>query len=410
MPIIDTTLNKNIDSLLKKTESLIIQTDSVYKYVKKQDNIPKMHDNGYGVYVSFLFILCTIILIRYNKKIDSLIYKKFTSEKVKERNIIWALLWLIDSAILFGALMCLGIIHNPKDFWFSHADILLAFASLIALIGAIWAVFARIDAEKAFKKSEQTLKKSQETLEAIGNASFPFSEILNSDKFPSFFQIPDNTISPKVESKTTLSLYLGFPCVGFLFIDKHKFKTTPEQLFFNLTEYLYQLKSRLARNNEPANQLSKLVGVKLNICVFSKNKVQQMISSQGTPINSPDGRNIIDDFYTHLEELKAFSKIDSNTGKPVPDEYGNQIVIKFGEIVQNNKDSQSIFKEDFDENEKLRFISFYNPNLTPLPSKAYVWIVPKPLTNDKGKVQTFDSSAFQTNDSKFIEVLESVFS
>jgi hypothetical protein len=408
MPDKDSILSKMMDSIQFLNKNFLNLTDSISKVKEYTDYQLAEHTEKVSLFSNlftwapFIPILIWIIIVW----IDFYKKKKSISElwNVHTINFSWVFLWLLSGVSFCYALYQSGKIHVPKNgFTVSHLDLILAVASLIAIVGAVWAVYARIDAERAFKKSEDTFKKSQETLEAIGNSSFPFVDIFNSDKFPAFFDIPSNVVTPRVLDKTTLSMYLGFPCIGYLFEKNGDFKSTPEEILFIINEYLYQLKTRLAQNKVEKSQAAKLRSVKLNICVFSKKKVLTILN--GKILSYGSTTNLIDVFYDQLDDLQKMSKKDSNDN-PIVDDYDNLIVIKCGK--EKSDAGGNWTEENFSPNEKLRFISFYNPASKVAPSKAYVWVVPRIVTNN-GTITSFDSSAFQTTDTKFIDVLESVF-
>ena len=126
-------------------------------------------------FLGVFFIGSLYAIFRYN----SVNTKYKFLENDNSRNGFW---FLIFSFLLVCSVISLynfGLIHPPNKngFFTSHADILLVTASIIAIVGAFWAVLARIDAEKAFNKSEETVRKQDDLLNALGN-NFEFNEIL----------------------------------------------------------------------------------------------------------------------------------------------------------------------------------------------------------------------------------------
>jgi hypothetical protein len=136
--------------------------------------------------------------------------------------------------------------------------VLLIVVSIIAIIGAIWAVLARIDAEKSFKKS-------QEILDTLGS-NFDFTEILNDDRFVKIINSIGN-------EHTRINLFLGFPCVGYLYKDKAKFRNKPENIFNDLNRKLEDLLDNLT-NGKVAEKFS------LNIAVFSFDEAKELLKSE----------------------------------------------------------------------------------------------------------------------------------
>lgn len=353
---LSTNLNCKIDSLIKKTGEIIC-------YVEKQQEMPRAHLSTLGMILLGLFLILFLAAIVpvFSKRtfVDKyLIVSEDNKEderekKEKKRNYRWVAYWLLATAILFWAFKELGYIHNPKNFAFSHADLLLAVASIIAIVGAVWAVFARIDADKAFKKSQQTL-------DAIGS-TFGFEEILNNDKLVEII----NSIGI---SNTKINLFLGFPCIGYLFKDKTKFKNVPEVLFMDFNSKLGSLLIGLAAK--------RIANFQLNLAVFSQADSAALLTNaagQYEPILLGE-KDVLKEFYANIEELKKL-----------------------------NHDEIKIF--EIQRNENLRFASIQLQDQPTHRSKAIVWIV-RDLTSGVNK---FDSAAFQSSDTKLISVLQTAF-
>lgn len=326
------------------------------------------------VVLTLIFISGAIYLPIHFLKKKSEYLKGCTAHK---RNYILVISWLFTEIVIGVVLYSLwGMIKLESV---AKVDLIIGIATILGIIGAAWAVFARVDAERAFEQAFKAREKAEETLNALGN-SFLFHEILNPDKFSS---IINNDSKP--ESHITLSLYLGFPCVGFLYNEKTKFKIPPAKVFHNLSEYLYKL--NLLLSNE------EIEGFTLNLYVFSKIASNNLLAKHDDKKIEYAGMDLINSFYDNVDKVKKHSKTDSK-GKPLKDGKNNLIVIK----------------DDFSMDEKFRFIGYYNSKAIPnsLSKRAFIWLVPK-LQTDDGKTESFESAAFQTNDSNFISVMESVF-
>lgn len=239
----------------------------------------------------------------------------------------------------------------------ARIDWFIAFVSVIGIIGAGWAIKARIDAGKAFDASVKTLN-------ALGN-SFNFTQILNGDKLQSLI----NKIG---QNDTTVSLYLGFPCVGYLYKDKHLFKKDPEYLFANLKDKLGELNTLIATKS--------ISGFVLNISCFSESETLAILGGKKIMMVNDD---LVGAFYKNLQNLKGFESKDDR---------GNQVIVH----------------DNFKIGEKLRFMSIYSANAANQENKAIIWIVPQ-LSEPHKELKTFDSAAFQTSETQFINILESVF-
>lgn len=312
-------------------------------------------NNTLGYSLLIVFVVIVIALLIYQL---ILLYKNNwkVSRDIK-RNFLWVSVWIISSSILFGSLYWLGLIHSPNTngFFVSDADILLAVVSIIAIVGAFWAVLARIDAERAFNKS-------QETLNALGS-TFEFFDILNNDKLVDIIKSIGN-------KNTRINLFLGFPIIGYLFKDKDKLRNQPLKIFGEFNDKLTVLHTALLTGN--------IEGFHLNLAVFTKDNSEKLLekNANGTPKPMLLGdRDVLKEFYTNITRLKAI------------------------------ENKQNIKITDIDCNENLRFASIQLEDQPTQNSKAIVWIV-RDLT---GGVKQFDSAAFQTSDTKLISVLESAF-
>lgn len=239
----------------------------------------------------------------------------------------------------------------------ARVDWFLAFGFVIGIIGAGWAIKARIDAGKAFRASEKTLN-------ALGN-SFSFTQILDENKLQSL-------IGKIGQDNTTISLYLGFPCVGYLYKDKHLFKKDPGYIFSKLKDKLSALNTLLGSKD--------ISGFELNISCFSKTETEKILDGRAIMMGND---NLVESFYNYLDILKQFG---------TKDEKGNRVIVD----------------QNFKIGEKLRFMSSYCSGGPDQENKAFIWIVPE-LSDRQKEQKTFDSAAFQTSELKFIEVLESVF-
>lgn len=407
------------DSLQVKLDSTYrAKIDSVFQYVQEQKEMPEMHGHTSGFVFLLAFILLTFLLIRKNKWIDDWIYSKVDEDdKVKKRNYAWATFWLIDSILLFSALLCLDIIHNPKNFWFSHADALLAIASIIAIIGAIWAIFARIDAEKAFNKSHQTylksdeaLKKSNETLDAFG-ANFNFFELLKENRL--------GGIIDKISyDDYDISLFLGFPIIGYLYDNKNLIiEPTVESKFDSLIYHIERLIVRLKfycgegekvdsnfktkypdHSNITADD-KRIKNASFFIGVFSETESNELLEayySKDTNINDEEKtriRNKLTYFYATLRLLEFYSSCYETNTKRI-------------RVVYKSKEEDS--EHYMGTNENLRFASIKDSSKEIQiyqQQKSMIWIVNDLTQNNPD----FDSSVFQTSDANLHKVLQTVF-
>jgi protein-S-isoprenylcysteine O-methyltransferase Ste14 len=101
--------------------------------------------------------------------------------------------------------------------WQAKIEWIVALGIAIGILGAVWAVLAKIDASRAFEQASQARYYTLKTYNSIAGA-FKFREILkpNSD-----FMLPFHL----EREHSALILFLGFPAVGFF----HRGNNTPKE-------------------------------------------------------------------------------------------------------------------------------------------------------------------------------------
>lgn len=361
--------NKNQLILLKMTTTLneddikLIVETSVENYIKK-NSFEHAADATIG---SILFVIFLLIVLGSLSYLFFESYKKHNCIKIPKdsrRNCLWVLVWIISSVILICSLYYYGLIHPTlkEGIWFSHADILLIVASIIAIIGAIWAILARIDAERAFNKS-------QETLDALGN-TFKFYDVLNKDKI---FGIIDKI----GKSDFAISLFIGFPYIGYLYEEKNKFHILPEDAFEKLTHKLDTLKSSIVDTKYPINNY------KFSISVFPEDISLQLVEKYANE-NKSVKENEVTEIQEKIKEFYKRIKIIKSLGK-----------------------AEIIIDENMSTDENLRFVSleFKTNNFSFKDNKVLVWII-KDLSNTE---VSFDTQCFQSSDLNLISIVQTAF-
>lgn len=315
----------------------------------------ELHLDGWGIAFCFLFIIGLVFSILPWSKSP---IEKFCriDKKHTFRNLFWVIVCGILFVILLFALYRFGLFypeHNDAGFMFSRVDALILIISIIGIIGAIWAILARVDAEKAFNKS-------QETLDALGT-TFGFSEILNNDKLPEII----NSIG---KPNRKVSLFIGFPCIGYLYESKDKFRNKPEMLFLDFITKLDYLSNHIDDDDNLKNFY-------LSLAMFSIADSKELLTDNNKNYSaiSNNRRDQIERFYEKIDLLKT-------------------------------KNNPRIIVTEIGLNENLRFASLELENEPSYKSRAIVWIVP-----DLVDKKEFDSVSFQSSDPKLIAVLKSVF-
>ena len=274
------------------------------------------------------------------------------SEKIKKisPNNWWRAL---NSFLGFVAICLLlyyvDVLHLPpgcKSSYQSHADWFLVIVSIVAIIGAIWAVLARIDAEKAFTQSK-------ETYDALSN-SFMFTQIYEDERLPKIY----NCIG---EERVTVTLFLNFPIVGLFEKDDPKFVEKAKETFTTIL----------------IPKLEKLMDsfphkFKLNIACYTKSFTMSFLTAP----ELADEKRRVENFYTLIEAL----------------------AVKY-------KDPAKFNRFYFDKDIGLR-IALVIPDIKKGEGDALVWTVSDftPAT-----ASSFDTASFKTMDRYFIMTLDKMF-
>lgn len=293
-----------------------------------------------------------------------------------QRNLLLIFAWIFPTIITGIILYSIWGIIEPDGV--AKVDLIIAFTTIVGVIGAAWAVFARIDAEKAFNQAKLTH-------EALGT-TFSFSEILDSDRLPSI-------IKNIGQQGTKVTLFLGIPCVGLFYKDRIE-ELGKGKIIKVFNELINDLNELVASNN---------TNVFVCLGLFKKDIAIKYLKESGFDFNHGT-RDLIEEYgkvYDELMRLKVTEKFKD--------------CIKIIEIEP--------------QKEYFRFASVYNERDG--IHKAIVWVVPDlptlivhpvtniqqtknskqktPAKNGKSEEGFFDSACFQTSDRSLIRILQSVF-
>lgn len=278
--------------------------------------------------------------------------------------------------------------QRPLSLPYSKTDLFIMLSFCVAIIGAIWAILARIDAEKAFKTSEQTRL-------AFGN-TFDFDRILSNDR--------DNPKLPHIinyirEPETTVSLYIGFPVVGLFYkkkMDQSSGSLAPITVFMDLLKKLQEV---VDDPKTPNYKLYLGIFSPQNIEELSKVKLNQKINNgkNGNAKNN-SGKN------------DSGKNDTAENDMALSDNYVRQFCDIITRLKEKRKLNQTweksiIIIDDIPQGkERFRFASVDSDKLR--LHRGLIWVVPdfRPHNN----VQ-FTSACFQTQDTSIIKILHRVF-
>jgi len=340
--------------------------DVIYDYVKTPEYSPPF----WGL-VLLVVIVISFVLLRNKRKelADGFLFlfkalglKSFENadEYKKDRwhHYVWLTCWLLTATCMSFVFFQFGLIPNPEGFAFSKTELLFAVALIFTIVGAFWSVFSRIESEKAFKQSEKTYN-------ALGS-TFDFSSFFDKEKLPKVYE----SIG---EENSEVSLYVGFPIVGLPYEQRAKLKTQPEDLFGKLVMQILSTQWRYNHN--------LFVNWTINIGVFSRD--------------------------VSLEILENIPDIDDNRKQKLKDElieFYNDGVEYFKNERESNGDYVGVRFIELERKEKFRFVTIKKAN-SDEKRRAFVWVV----NFINGGVGTFDSMVFQTEENKFLDILENIF-
>lgn len=321
-----------------------------------------------GLCFTILFALLLSFMIYFerkeNKKRDFSKFKDITFR----RNFSWTILWFFLIFFAVGALYQYKVFHLEFPYPFiAKVDGIIWFMTIVGIIGAIWAIFARIDAERAFNQSKKTY-------DALGS-TFDFISFFENDKFPEILE----SIGKTNYEESIFTLYIGFPCVGLLYRDNEKLKKNgPIELFLKLISKLRSIKDNLVMNIP--------ITYTLKLGCFNEEISAKILKGM---------KNINADEKIKIEALLVEFYALYNVIQSYKNENLNFILIN--------------------DSEKFRFASI-NPNFKrnndEIKKKAFTWVVK--ITEEKGEngeitYLPFDSFVFQTSEDRFISLLEQVF-
>ena len=269
-------------------------------------------------------------------------------QKIWSNNWWTVTFWFITLLVICLVLFYFNFFHLTEGLLphQSHADWFLVLVSIFAVIGAIWAVLARIDAEKAFTQSK-------ETYDALSN-SFKFLQVYDEDKLPYIYNFIGN-------ENVTVTLFLNFPIVGLFENTDPKFVEKAKRIFATLITNL----EKLTEKNEFPSK------AKINIACYTKAYTLTFL----TESKWENEKRRVEIFYQLIETLAS--------------KYNTEQFNRFY----------------FDKDIGLR-IALVNPNIKKDDGKALVWTVsdftPDATTN-------FGAASFKTMDMHFIKALDKMF-
>lgn len=360
------------DALVDLINEVHIIRDEVYTPIKQHDN-PIL---GGGLLA--VSIVLFIVLFIYKSKLRDVLKSE---EKI---NFVFVISGFFILCLLTLALYFFGCIRLPKAGLVSEEDVFIIFISIVAIVGAIWAILARIDAGKAFDKSVKIFDKSDKILASLLGDTFPLYDIVN-----------ENKASPMLkamgENGYNVSLFIGFPCIGFLYTEKKKLNVIPDLFFLDLIHKLDTIDTNFSsRKLENFNFCLGIFPQHTTEDILAKYQKNQKIFKTEPPSIDELKKNI-DKFYVRAKALQKLNEDpyakEKNISIKIDLEMRPDENLRFISVTKG-KPGTDVTNKDFDAT-----------------NKVIVWIV-KNLMHDN---VIFDSQCFQSSDPKLIAIIQSAF-
>lgn len=300
-------------------------------------------------------------------------------QKDKERKVVWEEarhvvvvgFSVIDVLMLMVLNKFMVDSESLSKLWEARVEWIVALGTAIGILGAIWAVLAKMEASRAFSEANESKDYAFRTYNSIAGA-FKFNEILkqNTD-----FMLPFHLH----REHSDLILFLGFPAVGFFHRGNHgKEDMLNEAVTFcdNLTAKLLSLK------NTTEKPIIRLV---LHSAVLTKEYLNKGESDK--TITNKERQNYENAEKRLHEAIKEFSLAEGKNFKCAVLE--KEIGLRFAISKSINPDEE--------ENEK-----------------AIVWVVADFLINKSNSNQSnqvlskFESAGFKSRDPEIIKALRNL--
>ncbi len=296
-------------------------------------------------------------------------------QKGKERKVVWeeARHVVVVGFIVIDVLMLMVLNKFMVDseslskLWEARVEWIVALGTAIGILGAIWAVLAKMEASRAFSEAAESKDYAFRTYNSIAGA-FKFSEILKSNTdFMLHFHLG--------RTESDLILFLGFPAVGYF----HRGNAKESDMLPSALQFCDKLTSKLiSLKHENGSPVLRLV-------LFSKELTKHYLDKGVT------NKTITD------EQRKEFEQAEN----------------KLHEAIQELISKKPNFKCALLEKEiGLRFAisKSINPDEEE-KEKAIVWVVADFLTDNVAQnydLSKFESAGFKSRDPDIIKALRNL--
>lgn len=286
--------------------------------------------------------------------------------------------------VLVLALGCIGIISfvtflpgsfDVNSFDQAHIEWLITVGWGIAIVGAIWAMLAKVKADMAFGQAERAAETSQQAYLAVTTKSLAFDDLMLGGRLREHIQ----------KASDELFLLLGSPFVGY-------FKQDPAGRFVTAaTDVALAIEDRFAK-------------VKKARVVFFNWKLCEELANDAIKAGAKMDKAILHGLYDGFGSFLKTQPVSNDQDLPPQfavsyEMYG--AASQVGPLPAGNAAATEIGRKRFDPG--IRIAISKNTDLG--YRHAYVWFVEGFVEE---KPTEFNSVAFETKDPTLIKLLESL--
>lgn len=244
----------------------------------------------------------------------------------------------------------------------------LVLVSIIGVIGAIWAILAKVDARRAFDTAELALKASTEAVDYSRKA---YESVATSFQFEALFNQNADCMLPYHLERARrvggdLILFLGFPAVGFF---KKELRSESLQLLSLITQTVLAIRARSSGET-----------CVLKLVCFSEELSQAFLAEAKS-------ENTLTD-----EDIKLFT------------DHAKGFYAELEAVTKNGGDSRIDFLDDGKSDPGIRFAITKNTR-DGYGEKGVCWIVSGFRLGSKENLKDFMSAGFKTRDEEVTKVL-----
>ncbi len=319
-----------------------------------------------------------------HEEIDDTAIRDETHSALHERNIVAAV--LMAAVVLLVIFFSLAVyasynkgVIDVYTFPAAHIEWLVALAAGFGVVGAAWAIWAKLMADKAFEKAAEAAtqslkayKESSKAYHAISTKSFDFSRFIGGGLLADHID----------KAEKSLRLLLSIPAVGFFQKKDGKYPLTDDALTISF---------KIRRKAEAIEKRPEGV---VNVICFERKLCEEIAQRSGMP---PE---LVGKFNADVEHFWA--DMGSNRGF---------VTYRLSTLGKDEEERKSVgahengdIKFDFDPGLRIAIID-YNGNPGVQSEIAYVWFVSEFVDDAPSE---FQAEVLRTEDPQILQLLNSL--